>query len=52
MICNTISIPHEGGGDPTYYTFPSIGNLTDGQKYGDASTATNFELDEGPQTGG
>ncbi len=52
VICNTISIPHEGGGDPTYYTFPFIGNLTDGQKYGDASTATNFELDSGPQTGG
>ena len=52
VICNTISIPHEAGGDPTYYTFPSIGNLTDGQKYGDASTATNFELDEGTQTGG
>ena len=51
VICNTISIPHEGGGDPTYYTFPFIGNLTDGQKYGNASTATNFELTPGTMTG-
>ncbi len=44
VICDSISLPNEGGINPTYYTFPSIGNLTDGQKYGDASTATSFQL--------
>jgi hypothetical protein len=38
--------------NPTFFTFPSIGNLTDGQKYGDTVTATNFELDPGDQSGG
>ena len=52
VICNTITIPHEATVDPTYYTFPYQGNLTDGQKYGDTSTATNFELDAGAQSGG
>ena len=53
MICNTITLPNEEAGvNPTFYTFPFIGNLTDGQKYGDASTATNFELTPGTMTGG
>ena len=52
VICNSVDLPDENGINPTYYTFPSIGNLTDGQKYGDASTATNFELDAGQETGG
>ncbi len=52
VICNTITIPHEATVDPTFYTFPYQGNLTDGQKYGNTSSATNFELDEGAQTGG
>ena len=52
VICNTITIPHEATVDPTFYTFPYQGNLTDGQKYFDTTTATNFELDGGPQTGG
>ncbi len=52
VICNTVTIPHEATVDPTFYTFPYQGNLTDGQKYGDTSSASNFELDEGPQTGG
>ena len=52
VICNTITIPHETTVDPTFYTFPYTGNLTDGQKYGTTSTATNFELDPGPMSGG
>jgi hypothetical protein len=52
VICNSLSLPDESGGDPSYYTFPSIGNLTDGQKYSNTITATNFELDPGAQTGG
>jgi len=51
VICNTISLPNESGINPTFYTFPSTGNLTDGEKYGDTSTATHFEIDLGSETG-
>ena len=51
MICNTISLPNEGRRNPTFYTFPYLGDLTDGQKYGDVATATNFELIVGPADG-
>ncbi len=51
VICNTINLPNESGINPTFYTFPSTGNLTDGQKYADTATATHFEVDLGPQTG-
>ena len=51
VICNTITLPNESGVNPTFYTFPSVGNLTDGQKYSDTKTSTHFELDLGPQTG-
>ena len=53
VICQSMTLPNEGNGqNPTYYTFPSIGNLTDGQKYGDAATATSFDLTPGAITGG
>jgi len=51
VICNTITLPDEGGVNPTFYTFPYVGNLTDGQKYGDVTTATHFELALGNQSG-
>jgi hypothetical protein len=51
VICNTISLPADGGDWPTFYTFPFTGNLTDGQKYADTATATEFELDVGMQDG-
>jgi hypothetical protein len=51
VICNTITLPDEGGINPTFYTFPYIGNLTDGQKYGDVQTATHFGLVLGSQSG-
>ena len=52
VICDSISIPHETTVDPTFYTFPYTGNLTDGQKYGDTSSASAFELDAGAESGG
>ncbi len=52
VICGSVDLPNESGINPTYFTFPAIGNLTDGQKYGDATTATSFELTPGPMTGG
>jgi hypothetical protein len=51
VICNTITLPDEGGVNPIFYTFPYVGNLTDGQKYGDVTTATHFELALGNQSG-
>ncbi|HEY7148557.1 MAG TPA: hypothetical protein VH420_03840 [Gaiellaceae bacterium] len=51
VICNTIDLPEESGDNPTFYTFPFTGNLTDGQKYANTATATSFELDVGPQDG-
>ena len=51
VICNTITLPDESGINPTFYTFPSTGNLTDGEKFGDTSTATSFELDVGTESG-
>ena len=51
VICNTITLPNEGGINPTFFTFPSTGNLTDGQKYANTGTATHFQLDIQPTTG-
>jgi hypothetical protein len=52
VICDTISLPNESGINPTFYTFPVTGNLTDGQKFSNTPTATNFQLDAGDQSGG
>ena len=51
VICNTISLPDENGINPTYYSFPSIGNLTDGQKYAGTAGAGNFQINLGTRTG-
>ena len=51
VICNTITLPEESGINPTFYTFPYSGNLTDGQKYSNTATATSFELTVGMQDG-
>jgi Tfp pilus assembly protein PilX len=50
VICNTISLPDEGL-NPSFYTFPFNGNLTDGQKLADVTTALHLELTPGPQSG-
>jgi len=51
VICNTISLPYQSDGWPTYSPFPSLSQLVDGQKYGDVTNATAFELLPGPQSG-
>jgi Tfp pilus assembly protein PilX len=51
VICNTITLPNEGGINPTFFSFPSVGNLTDGQRYSDTATAHNFTFNLGPQSG-
>ncbi len=52
VICGSVDLPNESGINPTYYTFPSLGDLTDGQKYSDPTTSQNFQLDAGTMTGG
>ena len=35
VVCGVISLPPNSGEWPTYFTFPSLSELVDGQKYGD-----------------
>jgi Tfp pilus assembly protein PilX len=51
VICNRLTLPAESDGWPQYFAFPSLGELVDGQKYRDTSTAENFELANGAQLG-
>lgn len=51
VVCDKVELPYERDGWPTYYPFPSLGDLVDGQKYRDTTTATHFELDLGQQSG-
>ena len=53
VICDSITLPDEGGlgWNPSFFTYPSIGDLTDGQKYADITTAQHFDLTPGPQSG-
>jgi Tfp pilus assembly protein PilX len=52
VICNTITLPNEGTINPTFYPFPSIGNLTSGMSYSDTATATDFTLNVSAQGDG
>jgi hypothetical protein len=52
VICNTISLPNESGINPTFYSFPSIGNLTSGMSFSDTATATDFTLNVSAQGDG
>ena len=51
VVCNRIDLPYESDGWPTYYPYPALTNLVDGQKYSSTSTASNFELLNGSQSG-
>ncbi|MGZ8717015.1 MAG: hypothetical protein ACXWYO_07880, partial [Gaiellaceae bacterium] len=51
VVCGAISLPYESDGWPTYFSFPSLSELVDGQKYGDIQGASAFEIQPGPQTG-
>jgi hypothetical protein len=52
VLCKNIDLPYESDGWPTYYPFPALGSLIDGQKYGDENSASAYELQPGPQSGG
>jgi len=51
VVCGDIELPYESDGWPTYFSFPSLSSLVDGQKYGDLATASAFEIQPGPQSG-
>jgi hypothetical protein len=51
VICNTITLPNEGY-NPTYWPFPSVGNLTDGMSYSDTASATDFTINVSAQGDG
>ena len=52
LICDQIMLPSEAEGYwPTYFTWPDLGTLVEGQKYGAPSTSPDFELVVGAQSG-
>jgi Tfp pilus assembly protein PilX len=53
VICNTISMPNEGTGmNPTFFSFPSVGNLTNGMSFSSTASADNFTLNVSAQGDG
>lgn len=51
LICDQIILPAESNGWPTYYNWPPLGTLIDGQMYGSAATSPDFQLVVGSQSG-
>lgn len=52
VICDTITMPNEGYVDPTFFPFPSVGNLTNGMSYSDTATATDWTVNVSAQGDG
>jgi hypothetical protein len=52
VICNTISLPNESGVNPTFFSFPSVGNLTNGMSFSDTASADDFTLNVSAQGDG
>jgi hypothetical protein len=51
LLCDRIVLPSAANGWPHYYTWPDLGTLIEGQMYGSASTAADFQLEVGAQSG-
>lgn len=51
IICDVISMPAASNGWPTYYTWPPLGALTDGQAYGSPNNAADYLVTPGDQLG-
>jgi Tfp pilus assembly protein PilX len=51
LICDRIMLPSASNGWPTYYTWPDLGSLIDGQMYGSTATSPDFQLIVGAQSG-
>jgi Tfp pilus assembly protein PilX len=51
IVCDAILLPSAGNGWPTYYPWPPLGTLVDGQVYADPTTAGDFLVVPGNQSG-
>jgi len=51
VICNTITLPSDASGWPTYYPYPTLTNLTGGQKYTNPATSGQWDLKIGTVSG-
>jgi hypothetical protein len=51
IICDTIYMPSAANGWPTYYMWPPLGSLTEGQAYGSPNNAVDYLVIAGDQLG-
>ena len=51
IVCNRILLPAEPFGWPTYYDWPPLGSLVEGQMYSNPETAGDFVVVPGLQSG-
>jgi hypothetical protein len=51
IICDVISLPDEPAGWPTYYAWPPLGSLVEGQAYGSPNGAADYVVTAGEQFG-
>jgi hypothetical protein len=51
IICDTIDLPWASNGWPTYYPWPPLGSLVDGQAYGSPNAAADYLVTAGDQLG-
>ena len=51
IVCNRILLPSEPFGWPTYYDWPPLGSLVEGQMYSNPETAGDFVVVPGLQSG-
>lgn len=51
IVCDKILLPSASNGWPTYYDWPPLGSLVEGQMYSDPDTAGDFVVVPGLQSG-
>jgi hypothetical protein len=51
IICDDIQLPDEANGWPTYYAWPALGSLVEGQAYGSPNNAADYVVTAGDQLG-
>jgi hypothetical protein len=51
IVCDAILLPDSPNGWPTYNNWPNLGSLVDGQIYADPTTAGDFLVVPGQQSG-
>jgi hypothetical protein len=51
IICDVIGMPSSSNGWPTYYMWPPLGVLTEGQAYGSPNSAADYLVTAGDQLG-